>query len=155
MLVTPRTKNRHELSSQLSSDISEVIIENTEIRDNEPSKVLKNTENINDESSQLTILNEQRFDRLPRRRRSRYILAKVSIGNIGNIKQDLSLKESTAKDQSENTNEDSESNDELNGDEESENSNSGTFEDYSCPFFEPYQDPDVTPTPTNNNNKFL
>ena len=93
MLVAPRTKNRHELSSQLSSDVSEVIIENTEIRDNElsevlenteirdnePSEVLENTENINDESSQLTILNEQRVDRLPRRRRSRYISTRVSM----------------------------------------------------------------------------
>ncbi|CAG8763206.1 486_t:CDS:2 [Rhizophagus irregularis] len=49
MLVASRTKNRHELSSQLS-------LENTEIRDIEPSEVLENTENINDESSQLTIL---------------------------------------------------------------------------------------------------
>ncbi|UZO04878.1 uncharacterized protein OCT59_025242 [Rhizophagus irregularis] len=48
-------------------------LENTEIWDNEPSEVLENTENINDESSQLTILNEQRVDRLPQRRRSRYI----------------------------------------------------------------------------------
>ncbi|EXX58275.1 hypothetical protein RirG_199550 [Rhizophagus irregularis DAOM 197198w] len=109
---------------QLSSDVSEVIIENTEIwdnelsevlenteiRDNEPSEVLENTENINDESSQLTILNEQRVDRLPRRRRSRYISTRVSIGNISNIEQDLSLRESTAEDQSEDTNEDNESN---------------------------------------------
>ncbi|EXX71221.1 uncharacterized protein OCT59_015797 [Rhizophagus irregularis] len=78
-LVASCTKNRHELSSQLLSDVSEVIIENTEIwdnelsevlenteiRDNEPSEVLENTENINDKSSQLTILNEQRVDRLP------------------------------------------------------------------------------------------
>ncbi|CAG8780539.1 19732_t:CDS:1, partial [Rhizophagus irregularis] len=62
MLVAPCTKNRHELSSQLSSDVSEVIIKNTEIRDNEPFEVLENTENINDESFQLTILNEQRVD---------------------------------------------------------------------------------------------
>ncbi|GBC48665.1 hypothetical protein GLOIN_2v1770724 [Rhizophagus irregularis DAOM 181602=DAOM 197198] len=165
MLVAPRTKNRHELSSQLSSDVSEVIIENTEIRDNElsevlenteirdnePSEVLENTENINDESSQLTILNEQRVDRLPQRRRSRYISTRVSIGNIGNIEQDLSLRESTAEDQSEDTNEDNESN----GDDESENNNSETFEDYSCPSFKPYQDPDVTPTPTSDDNKFL
>ncbi|UZO22405.1 uncharacterized protein OCT59_014768 [Rhizophagus irregularis] len=34
----------------------EGILENTEIRDIEPSEVLENTENINDESSQLTIL---------------------------------------------------------------------------------------------------
>ncbi|RGB28297.1 hypothetical protein C1646_767985 [Rhizophagus diaphanus] len=45
--------------------VSEVIIKNTKIRDNEPSEVLENTENINDKSSQLTILNEQRVDRLP------------------------------------------------------------------------------------------
>ncbi|PKC63632.1 hypothetical protein RhiirA1_463499 [Rhizophagus irregularis] len=69
MLVAPRTKNRHELSSQFLLDVSEVIIENTEIQDNELSEVLKNIENINDKSSQLTILNEQRVDRLPRRRR--------------------------------------------------------------------------------------
>ncbi|EXX59936.1 uncharacterized protein OCT59_001442 [Rhizophagus irregularis] len=98
MLVAPRTKNRHELSSQFLLDVSEVIIENTEIQDNELSEVLKNIENINDKSSQLTILNEQRVDRLPRRRRLRYILTKVSIGNIGNIKQDLSLRENTAED---------------------------------------------------------
>ncbi|UZO24164.1 uncharacterized protein OCT59_016478 [Rhizophagus irregularis] len=52
------------------NELSEVL-ENTEIRDNEPSEVLENTENINDESSQLTILNEQRVDRLPRRCRLR------------------------------------------------------------------------------------
>ncbi|GBC34691.2 hypothetical protein GLOIN_2v1770724 [Rhizophagus irregularis DAOM 181602=DAOM 197198] len=114
------------------NELSEVL-ENTEIRDNEPSEVLENTENINDESSQLTILNEQRVDRLPRRRRSRYISTRVSIGNISNIEQDLSLREN----------------------DESENNNSETFEDYSCPSFEPYQDPDVTPTPTNDDNKFL
>ncbi|UZO26430.1 uncharacterized protein OCT59_018655 [Rhizophagus irregularis] len=91
------------------NELSEVL-ENTEIRDNEPSEVLENTENINDESSQLTILNEQRVDRLPRRRRSRYISTRVSIGNISNIEQDLSLRESTAEDQSEDTNEDNESN---------------------------------------------
>ncbi|UZO29416.1 uncharacterized protein OCT59_022893 [Rhizophagus irregularis] len=51
MLVAFRTKNRHELSSQLSSDVSEVIIENTEIWDNKLFEVLENTENINDESS--------------------------------------------------------------------------------------------------------
>ncbi|RGB23913.1 hypothetical protein C1646_773822 [Rhizophagus diaphanus] len=152
MLVAPRIKNRHELSSQLSSDISEVIIENTEIQDNELSEVLENTENINDESFQLTILNEQRVDRLPRKCRLRYILTRVSISNIGNIEQDLTLRESTAEDQSEDTNEDNESNDELNGDDELENSNSGTFENYSCPFFEPYQDSDVIPTPTNDDN---
>ncbi|RGB28745.1 hypothetical protein C1646_767424 [Rhizophagus diaphanus] len=129
MLVASRTKNRYELSSQFSSDVSEVIIKNTEIWNNEPSKVLENTENINDKSSQLIILNKQRVDRLPQRCRLRYILTKVSI--------------------------DSESNNESNGDEESENSNSGTFEDYSCPSFELYQDPDVTPTPTNDDNKFL
>ncbi|CAB4464944.1 unnamed protein product [Rhizophagus irregularis] len=118
------------------NELSEVL-ENTEIWDNEPSEVLENTENINDESSQLTILNEQRVDRLPRRRRSRYISTRVSIGNISNIEQDLLLRESMAKDQSEDTNDN-----ELNGDDESENNNSETFEDYSCPSFEPYQDPD-------------
>ncbi|PKK66736.1 hypothetical protein RhiirC2_784405 [Rhizophagus irregularis] len=125
MLVTPRTKNRHELLSQLLSDVSE---------DNEPSEVLENTENINDESSQLTILNEQRVDRLPRRCRSRYISTRVFISNIGNIEQDLSLRESTAKDQSEDVNEDNKSN----GDDELENNNSETFEDYSCPSFKSY-----------------
>ncbi|PKK60915.1 hypothetical protein RhiirC2_792606 [Rhizophagus irregularis] len=133
MLVASRTKNQHELSSQFLLDVSEVIIENTEIQDNKLSEVLENIENINDKSSQLTILNE------------------VFIDNIGNIKQDLSLRENTAKDQSEDTNEDNKSN----GDDKSKNNNSETFKDYSCLFFEPYQDSDVTPTPINDNNKFL
>jgi len=82
ILVYPRVKNWHELLGEASSNILEVIneltgaLKDSEIQDNESSKVLENIENINDESSevlenienindessQLTTLNEQKVD---------------------------------------------------------------------------------------------
>ena len=53
---------------EVSSNISEVInelsgaLKDSEIQDNEPSEVLDNTENNNNESSRSTTLNEQKVD---------------------------------------------------------------------------------------------
>ena len=149
-----------EVSSNVSKVINELsgALEDSEIQDNEPSEVLDNTENNNNESSRSTTLNEQKVDEgqqvnlLPRKRESRY----VSIS--GNIRQDLPLRESTIEDRSNEIGEDNESNEDNesennNSDEdnESENNNFGNFEDYSCPPFEPYQDLNVT----TNHNEFL
>jgi hypothetical protein len=59
----------------------------------------------------------------------------------------LPLRESTIKNQSNESDEDNESeNNNSDEDDESENNNSENFEDYSCPPFESYQDLNVNPT---------
>jgi hypothetical protein len=53
-----------EASSNVSEVINELIeaLKDSVIQDNELSKVLENIENIDDESFQLTTLNEQKVD---------------------------------------------------------------------------------------------
>lgn len=161
ILVDPRTKTRHELqelvdelSEEVSADassppideISEVleVLENTGIQENYSSEVLENPriqENVIGEPSQLTALNEQRVDEvqlLPRKRELRYTSARISIINLG--------QNTTEGDQNDGNSDD----DESNGDNESENNNSEFFEDYSCPSFEPFREPNIAQT----NNEF-
>jgi hypothetical protein len=103
--------------------------------------------NDNNESYQPTTLNEQKVDEvrqdnlLPRKREARYISTRVPISDLdssGNL--DSSSRESIPLSEDEIDDNDS------NEDNEPTNTILENFEDYSCPSFEPFQEPNVAPT---------
>jgi Transposase family tnp2 len=143
-LVNLRTKSRHELLSEVLANVSAEnlsqplpeILENLNIQGND-----------NNESYQPTTLNEQKVDEvrqdnlLPRKREARYISTRVPISDLdssGNL--DSSSRESIPSSEDEIDDNDS------NEDNEPTNTILENFEDYSCPSFEPFQEPNVAPT---------
>ncbi|CAB4431713.1 unnamed protein product [Rhizophagus irregularis] len=133
ILVDPRTKTQHELQ-ELVDELSEEVSADT----SSPHIDEISEENVIGEPSQLTALNEQRVDEvqlLPRKRELRYTLARISIIN-------LLGQNTTEGDQNDGNSDD----DESNGNNESENNNSEFFEDYSCPSFEPFREPNIVQT---------